>query len=167
MVETIQTYILMHKEIPVAKIRLDSATASVSAVVELFDTAHIPVGIPVKKGKIDRAALNAWWQGRAIPASRSGLRHALEELHISSPHALLEKCLGLSLSDQYWICPVDRQVSWHEVNFFENSFTEDVGNILFGHPSSGGEVSLMSPDNTSDGWLKKKMDDYGWKTLSA
>ena len=69
MVETIQTYILMHKEIPVAKIRLDSATASVSAVVELFDTAHIPVGIPVKKGKIDRAALNAWWQGRAIPAS--------------------------------------------------------------------------------------------------
>ena len=76
MVETIQTYILMHKEIPVAKIRLDSATASVSAVVELFDTAHIPVGIPVKKGKIDRAALNAWWQGRAIPASRSGLRHA-------------------------------------------------------------------------------------------
>lgn len=156
MVETIQTYILMHKEIPVAKIRLDSATASVSAVVELFDTAHIPVGIPVKKGKIDRAALNAWWQGRAIPASRSGLRHALEELHISSPQALLEKCLGLSLSDQYWICPADRQVSWHEVNFFENSFTEDVGNILFGHPSSGGEVSLMSPDNTSDGWLKKK-----------
>ena len=47
MVETIQTYILMHKEIPVAKIRLDSATASVSAVVELFDTAHIPVGIPL------------------------------------------------------------------------------------------------------------------------
>ena len=133
MVETIQTYILMHKEIPVAKIRLDSATASVSAVVELFDTAHIPVGIPVKKGKIDRAALNAWWQGRAIPASRSGLRHALEELHISSPHALLEKCLGLSLSDQYWICPVDRQVSWHEVNFFENSFTEDVG--LGTHPA--------------------------------
>lgn len=89
MVETIQTYILMHKEIPVAKIRLDSATASVSAVVELFDTAHIPVGIPVKKGKIDRAALNAWWQGRAIPASRSGLRHALEELHISSPAGVI------------------------------------------------------------------------------
>ena len=50
----------------------------------------------------------------------------------------------------------DGQVSWHEVNFFENSFSEDVGNILFGHPSGGGEVSLMSPDNTSDGWLKKK-----------
>lgn len=150
------TYILMHKEIPVAKIRLDSATASVSAVVEVFEPAHVPVGVPVKKGKIDRAALNEWWQGRAIPASRAGLRHALEELQINSPRVLLEKCLGLSLSDSYWICPADRKISWHEVNFFENPFSEDVGNILFGHPSSGEAVSLMSPDNTSDGWLKKK-----------
>lgn len=154
MVET--TYILMHKEIPVAKIRLDSATASVSSVVEVFEPAHVPVGVSVKKGKIDRAALNEWWQGRAIPASRAGLRHALEELQINSPQALLEKCLGLSLSDPYWICPADRKISWHEVNFFENPFSEDVGNILFGHPSSGEAVSLMSPDNTSDGWLKKK-----------
>ena len=156
MVETIQTYILMHKEIPVAEIRLDSETASVSAVQEIFNPAHVPVGIPVKKGKLDRAALNEWWRGRAIPASRAGLRHALEELHITSPQALLEKCLGLSLSDQYWLCPADRQVSWHEVNFFENPFSEDVGNILLGHPSGGEAVSLMSPDNTSDGWLKKK-----------
>nr|WP_217937103.1 HipA domain-containing protein [Enterocloster clostridioformis] len=156
MVETIQTYTLMHREIPVAGIRLDSATASVSAVGEVFNLAHVPVGIPVKKGKIDRAALNEWWRGRAIPASRAGLRHALEELHINSPQALLEKCLGLSLSDQYWLCPADKQVSWHEVNFFENPFSEDMGNILFGHPSSSEAVSLMSPDNTSDGWLKKK-----------
>ncbi|MBU9737052.1 excisionase [Diplocloster agilis] len=156
MVETIQTYILMHREIPVAEIRLDSAAGSVSAVGEVWNPAHIPVGIPVKRGRIDRAALNEWWRGRAIPASRAGLRQALEELHISSPQMLLEKCLGLSLSDQYWICPADRKVSWHEVNFFENPFSEDVGNILFGNPSGGGAVSLMSPDNTSDGWLKKK-----------
>lgn len=34
MVETMQTYILMHREIPVAEIRLDSETTSVSAVQE-------------------------------------------------------------------------------------------------------------------------------------
>lgn len=156
MVETIQTYILMHREIPVAKICLDGETAFVSAVQEIVNPAHVPVGISVKKGKIDRAALNEWWRGRAIPASRAGLRHALKELHISSPQVLLEKCLGLSLSDQYWICPANRQVLWHEANFFENPFSGDVGNILIGHPSNGGAVSLMSPDNTTDGWLKKK-----------
>ena len=31
-----------------------------------------------------------------------------------------------------------------------------MGNILLGRGSSSGRVSLMSPDNTSDGWLKKK-----------
>lgn len=151
-----QTYILMHKEISVAEIRLDSATGSVSAVGELFAPAHVPIGIPVKKGKIDRAALNEWWTGRAIPASRAGLKRALEELNISSPQVLLDKCLGLSLSDQYWICPAERKTTWREVNFFENAFSEDVGNVLFGNPASGEGVSLMSPDNTSDGWLKKK-----------
>lgn len=156
MVETIQTYILMHKDIPVAEIRLDSVTASVSAVGELFAPVHVPVGIPVKKGKIDRAALNEWWTGRAIPASRAGLARALEELKIPSPQVLLDKCFGLSLSDQYWICPADRKTTWGEINFFENAFSEDVGNALFGHPLSGEGVSLMSPDNTSDGWLKKK-----------
>lgn len=54
--ETIQSYFLMHKEIPVAGIRLDSVTASISTVGELFAPAHVPVGILVKKGKIDRAA---------------------------------------------------------------------------------------------------------------
>ncbi|RZT01048.1 HipA domain-containing protein [Cuneatibacter caecimuris] len=156
MVKTIQTYILMHKDIPVAEIRLDSATASVSAVGEIFAPSHVPVGIPVKKGKIDRAALNEWWRGRAIPASRVGLARALEKLKIASPQVLLDKCLGLSLSDQYWICPAGRKMAWSDVNFFENAFSEDVGNALFGHPVPGEGVSLMSPDNTSDGWLKKK-----------
>ncbi len=42
------------------------------------------------------------------------------------------------------------------MNFFENSFSEDMGRILFGKSFEKGEVSLFSPDNTSDGWLKKK-----------
>lgn len=156
MAETVQTYILMHKDIPVAEICLDSVTSSVSAVGEIFALAHVPVGITVKKGKIDRVTLNEWWRGRAIPASRAGLMRALEELKLASPQLLLDKCLGLSLSDQYWICPADRKTAWGEVNFFDNAFSEDVGNALFGHPVSRAGVSLMSPDNTSDGWLKKK-----------
>ena len=105
---------------------------------------------------MDRAALNAWWQGRAIPASRQGIRRALDELGVATAQNLLEKCLGLSLSDQYWIWPAGSALRWSEVNFFEHPFSDDVGNILFGRGSSGDPVSLMSPDNTSDGWLKKK-----------
>lgn len=157
-----QEYILMHKEIPVAEITIDEISGSIASVGTVYAECHLPVGIPVKKHVPDRASLNIWWQGRSIPASRMGIRSALEELNLSSPQMLLEKCLGLSLSDQYWICPKDSGISWHDMNFFENPFSEDVGNILFGHGSSGDAVSLASPDNTSDGWLKKK-----WKILNG
>jgi len=149
-------YILMHKNVPVVELALDAASGAISTTRAVFDAKHVPIGIPVKKGVIDRTALNEWWRGRAIPASRDGVRHMLIELHLTTTQALLDKCLGLSLSDQYWICPVGSGIRWQDVNFFENTFSGDVGNLLFGKGSSNDRISFMSPDNTSDGWLKKK-----------
>ena len=152
----IRKYILKHKNIPVAPLTLDCVTGGILSVDQVFAEAHVPVGVPVKKGHIDRGALNEWWSGRAIPASRSGLKEALSRMEISQPQLLLEKCLGLSLSDQYWICPEESKLRWEEVNFFQNPFSGDVGKILFGRNVDSAAVSLMSPDNTSDGWLKKR-----------
>ncbi|MDD2958459.1 MAG: excisionase [Lachnospiraceae bacterium] len=162
MANNIKKYTLMHKNIPVADLELDEASCAISAVGPVYEKLHLPTGIPIKKGDIDRGALNEWWRGRAIPASRSGIRNALVELNLSTTQKLLEKCLGLSLSDQYWICPADTPIAWSQVNFFDHSFSDDVGNILFGQGSSGASISLMSPDNTSDGWLKKK-----WKIIDG
>lgn len=153
-------YILMHKDNPVAALEIDEASGVISAIGEVYAEEHIPLGITVKRGRIERSELNDWWKGRAIPASRSGIKTVLEDLQIATTQRLLEKCLGLSLSDQYWICPQSRNLKWSEINFFENNFSDDMGNILFGKVSSGemilnDEISLMSPDNTSDGWLKR------------
>lgn len=160
-------YILMHKDIPVVALEIDEASGVISAIGEVYAEKHIPLGITVKRGRIERSELNDWWKGRAIPASRSGIKTVLEDLQIATTQRLLEKCLGLSLSDQYWICPQSKNVKWSEINFFENDFSDDMGNILFGKISSGemiinDEISLMSPDNTSDGWLKKK-----WKIING
>lgn len=152
----LMNYTLMHKDIPVVNFALDAETSAIIRINELHNRTHLPVGIPVRKQQVDRAALNDWWKGRAIPASRQGIRAALEEMQISVTQNLLEKCLGLSLSDQYWIRPDNSNLRWSDVNFFENAFSDDVGNILFGKGSGSDAVSLMSPDNTSDGWLKKK-----------
>lgn len=149
-------FVLKHKAIPVAEIALDEATGSISAIGSVFHEHHVPVGVPIKKGKIDRAALNEWWRGRSIPASRDGIREALQEFNLATTQKLLDKSLGLSLSDQYWICPASSSADWDQLNFFHNDFSEDVGNVLLGKRASGEEISLMSPDNTSDGWLKKK-----------
>lgn len=149
------SYTLMHKNDPVAEIELDEATVSISAIGQVYAKQHVPVGVAVKKGRIDRAALNEWWRGRAIPASRDGIKEALLELNLSTTQQLLDKSYGLSLSDPYWIRPFSSDLKWDAINFFDNSFSEDVGDVLFGKGSSD-SMSLISPDNTSDGWLKKK-----------
>ncbi len=156
-------YILMHKELPVTELTLDEATAAINKIGTVNAPAHVPVGIAVKKGEIDRAALNEWWGNRAIPASRQGIRDALAELELPATQNLLDKSFGLSLSDQYWICPATTPLQWKDINFFENPFSDDVGDVLFGKGSDSAQISLMSPDNTSDGWLRKRWTIIGGK----
>jgi hypothetical protein len=149
-------YTLMHKNVAVAEVEIFEDTGTILRTLSLARPEHLPVGIRLSpQGKPETKSLNDWWVGRAIPASRSGLREALQTLQISSPALLLTKCFALSLSDQYWVRPSNKQIAWTNVDFFENEFSEDVGNALFGR-APGGDLDLMSPDNTSDGWLKKK-----------
>ncbi len=152
---------LMHKDIPVAELVLDEATGSIQKVESVLNIAHFPIGIGVKDGIADRAKLNEWWIDRSIPASRSGIRKALETLNLSNTRMLLTRCLGLSLSDHYWIKPSDSNVTWSEVNFFENPFSEDIGDVLLGKAVKADGFDFHSPDNTSDGCLKKR-----WKIIN-
>ncbi|MDR0641205.1 MAG: excisionase, partial [Treponema sp.] len=86
------------------------------------------------------------------------MREAIEMLGVLSEKELLARCYGLSLADQYWICPKDSGLTWDKINFFDNSFSRDVGDVLFGvrNKPAGDDIDMVSPDNTSDGWLKKR-----------
>ena len=77
-------------------------------------------------------------------------------LFVSYRSFVLRKCFGLSLSDQYWVSPKDTPLDWHLINFFENDFSEDIGNLLFGNGEGSDSTSMMSPDITANGNLKKK-----------
>ena len=154
-------YALMHKNIPVVQLEISEHSGHIDKTGAVHSPSHLPLGTTIpsgkEKGKIERGFLNDWWRGRSIPASRAGIDSALQNIGVSTPSLLLEKCYGLSLSDQYWICPKGSGLRWEDVNFFTNDFSKDMGEILFGHEPDAPEcVSLMSPDNTSDGWLRKK-----------
>ncbi len=153
-------YILMHREIPVAELELDELS-HVTAIGQVFHLEHFPVGTVNKIG-VERKSLSKWWESRSIPASRSGVREALRKLDMSVPQELLDKCYGLSLSDQYWISPVDAPLTWSDINFFDNPFSEDMGDLLFGRADGSDDMSLVAPDNTSDGQLLKK-----WKIVDG
>ncbi len=153
---------LMHKNLAVAKIELDEITGFILRIFEVYKSEHLPVGISFKGGKVDRKDLNEWWMDRSIPASRSGVREALTNLNIANTKMLLVRCFGLSLSDQYWIKPQDINISWGEINFFDNAFSEDIGDVLFGQAKKEEGFDFSSPDNTSDGCLKKR-----WKIIDG
>ncbi len=152
----------MHKNIAVAEMELDDVTGFIKKINDVYEPKHLPIGVPVKKGIADRASLNDWWIDRSIPASRSGIREALEALDITSTKMLLVRCYGLSLSDQYWICPEGTDLTWDKINFFENDFSQDIGDVLFGAKKKENAFDFSSPDNTSDGNLKKR-----WKMIDG
>lgn len=156
-------YILMHRDKAVAEIELDELSNIIN-IHDVYAPEHLPVGTAVKN-TADKNSLARWWAKRSIPASRSGLSEALDALNMSVPQELLVKCYGLSLSDQYWVSPKDSNLSWSDINFFEHNFSEDVGNLLFGYGGVSESISLVSPDNTSDGQLIKKWKISGGKRV--
>lgn len=147
---------LMHKNIPVASLEFDEITGVFTKIYDVINPSHLPVGIPTVNGIADRRELHAWWMARAIPSSRLGLKEALEKMNVSGTAEMLGKSFGLNLSDQYWVLPDEISLDWHSINFFENEFSEDIGNILIGIKNDSDDINYMSPDSASDGWLKKK-----------
>ncbi|MDE5772666.1 MAG: HipA domain-containing protein [Ruminococcus sp.] len=155
----------MHKNIAVAKIEIDYVLGVITAVNDVLHREHLPIGVRHSlrhKEIIDRAALNHWWRDRSIPASRMGISEALNTLGIYETGELLTKCFGLSLSDHYWIKPVKSDLTWEKVNFFDNDFSDDIGDVLFGTGKKVLSFDFVSPDNTSDGNLKKR-----WKIMNG
>ncbi|MBP0955583.1 MAG: HipA domain-containing protein [Oscillospiraceae bacterium] len=152
-------YTLMHKNICVADIGIDEDTGVISRIGDVYAKEHLPLGtvhIMQHREIVDKAVLNKWWTGRSIPASRAGISDALEALGIYNTEMLLTKCLGLSLSDHYWVKPSGSDMTWESVNFFDNDFSDDMGDVLFGSSVKSVNFNYSSPDNTSDGNLQKR-----------
>lgn len=80
----------------------------------------------------------------------------MTEMDIHSSVELLERCL--SLSDQYWIKEKNSDIARNDINFFENDFSEDMGKLLMGQINYSDDLDIFSPDNSSDGNLKKKWE---------
>lgn len=148
-------YVLMHLNDEVLDLAFDGTDGTVSEIGRLINAPLLPIGTATSYGKADAGKLKTWWRTRAIPGSRSGIGEVLETLGVSSTALLLTKAYGLSLSDCYWIKPRGSTLSWEQINFFDNSFSEDLGKLLL--LGKGDRiVDFSSPDSTSVGNLKKR-----------
>lgn len=154
----------MNKKHPILSMNIEYGV--ILSIDELINEQYLPVGISHNNMNKTTADIIKWWAGRRIPASRinafdiefDNIRDIIGRDDFSY---LSEKCFGLSLSDQYWINPVNSPLKWDDINFFENEFSEDMGKMIFDGIVSE-NPDMVSPDNTSDGNIRKK-----WKIIDG
>ena len=118
-------YYLMNKNRKVARIEYDTNIPGITNIYEKYDFDYAPFsvyGSQFKKEQNEIKVLNDWFKGRGIPNWRKDLDILMLKLNINMPEELLDKAFGLSLSDQYWINPVENPLKWEDINFFQNDF---------------------------------------------
>lgn len=121
---------LMHKNIKVADIELFERSAAIIQITKTHNYANIPIGTTIDS-QLDPARLENWLNKRAIPASRNNIDQILAQLKVQNTRALAIKSYGLSLTDQYWLKPIDKKITWDEIDFFQNEFSSDMGKSYF------------------------------------
>ena len=147
-------YSLMHRDEPVCAITVDAVSGAIHRVSNPVNPELLPLG-----GCIDAAMLKKWWQRRAVPIGQGKIQRILEQLGITTPQEYLVRNLGLSLTDHYWIKPLDMELGWADINLFTNDFRDPVGDMQF--DQNADEIlelpaNAFSPSSSVQGELRKK-----------
>ena len=152
-------YILMNKNTEVLVAEYNTVLKGFEQIVEYKNMEYAPVIIRDLFYNNENVLTNLsdWFRSRGIPNHRDNLQTLLIRLNITMPAELLDKASGLSLSDQYWIKPYDSDIEYKDINFFENDFDDiEFTEATFSNVGkSTSEASLKTPNNTTDGMLKK------------
>lgn len=152
-------YTLMNKNNPVLEAEYNEASKGFTSIYKIIDINYAPLIIykELKENKDITSILNDWYKGRGIPSLRDDLDLLLTRLNITSPETLLNKAYALSLTDQYWVKPSTSNIRHEDINFFDHSFkdSEFIEATFGSHSFSNTKISLISPNNTTDGRLKK------------
>lgn len=65
------------------------------------------------------------------------------------------KNLGLSLTDYYWVKPIDSNLHWEDVNLFQNSFQNEMQLETFSEEETN-HIDVYNPNSSLQGQLEKK-----------
>ena len=97
-----------------------------------------------------QTGIRRWWNERSVPIGQGRIKEMLEERGLVNSSEYLVRNLGLSLTDYYWIRPVQSSLTWGMVNLFDNDFRE---NLLIRMNASS--IGSFTPNSTLQGQLEK------------
>ena len=159
-------YILMNKNTEVMEVSKDINDTVFQDIGEIYNIEYAPLVIFNNKDKEKNDLLDiltSWYDGRAIPNNRDNKNSILEHFKINKVDELLNLDYGLSLSDQYWLKPVDEEVCWDDINYFLNEYdSREFFDATYGEGSfqslklkSVDSDKYRTPNNSLTGQLKK------------
>lgn len=143
-------YLIMRKNdvITVADFDDDGTMLWVSDVMKNIELA------PLHK-KSSATWLKDWWKERSIPMGQHKVERMLQEKGLIGPEDYLLRNLGLSLTDYYWVKPLDSNLKWEDVNLFKNSFRNEMQFENFA-TDEGDNIDVYNPNSSLQGQLEKK-----------
>lgn len=146
-------YVLMRKDVAVCSFSYNLRRRSVSQL-EVRSDRDAPWGASTIEAGIDSTQLAWWISYRYIPTGRHGLSSILRESGCADPASLLFKSLALNLSDQHWIRPEGLELSWEDVNYFDNAYVDGRADWR----ASDGVHVRMGPGSATSGQLAKRWE---------
>lgn len=101
--------------------------------------------------------IEKWLRHRVLPRNRANADAILKTLGLSWRNIkdILDKSLGLSLNDSYWVVPLGFEGSFQEYNLYENRFSSVLSLVAYTGVGQSHEAFTTSPELTTQGMLRK------------
>lgn len=106
--------------------------------------------------------IDSWIANRSSAKHRSHVNKILEMCGGKTKSGFIALTHCLSLTDTLWVKIDKENVSWSQLNLYENKFDEVISRLSFdGNGLFGIQMSITSPELTTDGaydkcWLNEK-----------
>lgn len=156
--EELRVYYLMHRNDIVTTLAFDEVSGSIIQIGKKVNEELLPPG-----ANLSPADLKSWWARRAVPIDQGNIRILLQDNQIPTTQNYLLLNLGMSLTDHYWVNPVEKLYKWEDVNLFTNDFRDELGNYCFRDSVSDKHKiidlknrTIFYPSGSLQGELQKK-----------
>lgn len=151
--------ILMHKNNPVAKLIFTDG-GYFSKLEGFYNKDLMPPGTRVQD-MMAQQRLKNWFDMRCVPKERENYIKLISEAGINTNEQFYFRNNGLGLNDCYWIRTMesmDTNIVWEDVNFFQNNYSDYVGQILIDPSYKAFSKNFNSPDLVTHGTTMKRWE---------
>lgn len=120
-------------------------------LLEIVEPARLPMLMQNPDNFDFNAFFSEWYKHRVTDVQRREKRpeYQSHRIYDLSTQDCVDINYGANLSDHYWICSEGSNITWQEINFFENDFEPADENSLWT------AYGKYTPDNYTNGNLRK------------